>query len=441
VLVSNAGSPFVNVDLVQTTTLTAGAINFEVTYDDTNWITIPNAQVVDPSTLAQISLPYTLQASTNKNFLVAMAGARQLRIKTSTGITGTGNVTPFVTELNYNLFAQLNTSGAQKVDGSGVTQPVSGTVTTTPPANASTNIAQINAVTPLMGNGVTGTGSQRVTIASDNTAFGVNATLAAETTKVIGTVRSLGNAGATLDSAPAATAPTNTLQVGGTFTTTPTTLTTGQAGSLQLTAAQTLKTDQTTIAGTALDVNSGNKSAGTQRVVLATDQPALTNKLLVTPDSVALPANQSVNVSQINAVTPLMGNGVTGTGSQRVTIASDNTAFNVTNTPAAATTVKSTALEASHVLKASAGGLVSVGIYNTKASAQFILIMDSSTVPADGAVTLLYPPINIPAAGNAHLNFTTPLSAANGIAICNSSTGTFTKTVGSADCVFTAEVQ
>ncbi len=37
------------------------------------------------------------------------------------------------------------------------------------------NISQINGVTPLMGNGVTGTGSPRVTIASDNTAFSVNA--------------------------------------------------------------------------------------------------------------------------------------------------------------------------------------------------------------------------------------------------------------------------
>lgn len=35
---------------------------------------------------------------------------------------------------------------------------------------------------------------------------------------------------------------------------------------------------------TLLDGNSGNKSAGTLRVVIATDQPALTNKLLVTPD-------------------------------------------------------------------------------------------------------------------------------------------------------------
>lgn len=55
-------------------------------------------------------------------------------------------------------------------------------------ANQSVNISQINGATPLMGNGVTGTGSQRVTIASDNTPFPVNATLSAETTKVIGTV-------------------------------------------------------------------------------------------------------------------------------------------------------------------------------------------------------------------------------------------------------------
>lgn len=76
---------------------------------------------------------------------------------------------------------------------------------------------------------------------------------------------------------------------------------------------------QPTYGGTLADTNSGNKSGGTLRVVLATDQPALTNKLLVTPD-----ANSAVNVAQINGVTPLMGNGTTGTGSHRVTISSDN---------------------------------------------------------------------------------------------------------------------
>lgn len=64
--------------------------------------------------------------------------------------------------------------------------------------------------------------------------------------------------------------------------------------------------DITKLAGTATAVNSGNTSAGTLRVVLATDQPALTNKLLVTPD-----ANSSINISQIAAGTAITG-GVTG---------------------------------------------------------------------------------------------------------------------------------
>lgn len=50
-------------------------------------------------------------------------------------------------------------------------------------------------------------------------------------------------------------------------------------------------------------------------------------KLLVTPDSVALPANQSVNIAQVNGVTVLVGNGAAGTGSLRATISNDNTAI------------------------------------------------------------------------------------------------------------------
>jgi hypothetical protein len=70
------------------------------------------------------------------------------------------------------------------------TQPISGTITTTPPSNASSNISQINGITPLMGNGVTGTGSQRVTIASDNTAFSVNTIPSAtDSTKYRGTMQ------------------------------------------------------------------------------------------------------------------------------------------------------------------------------------------------------------------------------------------------------------
>lgn len=55
-----------------------------------------------------------------------------------------------------------------------------------------------------------------------------------------------------------------------------------------------------------------------------------------TTNLVALAANQSVNQTQINGVTVLAGNGVSGTGSQRVNIASDNTPFTVNPTSATA---------------------------------------------------------------------------------------------------------
>lgn len=110
----------------------------------------------------------------------------------------------------------VTAGNALVVDGSAVTQPVSLA------ANQSVNVAQINGVTTTMGNGVSGTGVQRVTLASDST---------------------------------------------------------GQV---------TLATGTNTIG--------------------------------------ALTANQSVNVAQMNGVATTMGNGVAGTGVQRVALASDNSA-------------------------------------------------------------------------------------------------------------------
>ena len=77
-----------------------------------------------------------------------------------------------ITSLISLLPTSLGANGGLKIEGvaSGTVVPISGTVTTTPPSNASTNIDQINGITPLMGNGVTGTGSLRVTVASDNSA-------------------------------------------------------------------------------------------------------------------------------------------------------------------------------------------------------------------------------------------------------------------------------
>ncbi len=67
--------------------------------------------------------------------------------------------------------------------------------------------------------------------------------------------------------------------------------------------------------------------AGTADAGVVTVQGiASMTKLLVTPDSVALPANQSVNVAQVAGATAAVGSGVLGTGTQRVTLATDDAA-------------------------------------------------------------------------------------------------------------------
>ena len=122
----------------------------------------------------------------------------------------------------------------------------------------------------------------------------------------------------------AGTASADVISVQGIASMTPILATLSGTNNIATVTTVSTVTSLSQFSGNAIDTNSGNKSAGTLRVVLATDQPQLTNKLLVTPD-----ANSAVNVAQINGVTVLMGAGNTGTGSQRVTIASDQAAVAV----------------------------------------------------------------------------------------------------------------
>lgn len=125
---------------------------------------------------------------------------------------------------------------------------------------------------------------------TDGTArVGGTVALAAETTKVIGVTRSADGSGNLLTSSTGA-----------------------------------LDTNIARLAGTVIDTNSGVKSAGTQRVVLATDQPALTNALLVTATgNVASGVTDAGNAVKVGAVYTQPDAQLANTG-QRVDLAADN---------------------------------------------------------------------------------------------------------------------
>lgn len=82
---------------------------------------------------------------------------------------------------------------------------------------------------------------------------------------------------------------------------------------------------QPTFAGVLGVAGNGVSGTGVQRVTIASDSTGQVTLATGAATIGALTANQSVNVAQINGVTTTMGNGVSGTGVQRVTLASDST--------------------------------------------------------------------------------------------------------------------
>jgi len=167
--------------------------------------------------------------------------------------------------------------------------------------------------------------------------------LTAETTKVIGVVRNSDGAGNLLTS----------------NSTTPT-------------AKFSLDQNITSLLGTAIDVNSGNKSAGTQRMVVATDQPNLTTPLNVTIQSAATGGDTTFHL--VSAATT-----------------------NATN------------------IKASAGKVTGWFIYNSNAAARKLVFHNTAGTPTAGASVFFA--IVIPATSGANVSFPDGIDFSTGIGI------------------------
>jgi hypothetical protein len=153
----------------------------------------------------------------------------------------------------------------------------------------------------------------------------------------------------------------------------------------------------TAVNGVAPLTGNGVTGTGSIRVTIASDN-----------------SNVPVNNAQVNGVTMLTGNGVAGTGAQRVTIASDNTPFpvkidhtpfGVIQTPATPTpsNINSAASTNATSVKGSAGTLYGITCSNGGAAAAFVKLYNKATAPTVGTDTPVLT-IPIPASGVVTLN-------------------------------------
>ncbi len=372
---------------------------FEASGDNVTWVPILGAQVGTTNT--------GTSATTASDWSFDIAGYTWLRARigsfsagniTVTGYTsvlagsggvtssggGGGAVTQSGTWKNMLLdsggvnTASVSSSGALKIDGSASVQPISGTITvdagtdlntsklalesggnlatlagSVSAGNILSNIAQINGTSASVGNGTSGSGVLRVTLASDST----------------GQVTA--NAGTNLNTSALA------LESGGNLATV--------AGAV---SAGKIQTNTALINGTAPSMGNGTSGAGVLRVTVASDSTgqltvnAGTNlntsalalesggNLAIVAGAVSSKVMQS-NVSQINGAAPAMGNGTSGTGVQRVTIASDSTGQITAN---AGTNLNTSAL-----------ALESGGNLATVAGAVLSKVMQTNTAQINGA--------------------------------------------------------
>ena len=262
-IVSPYDSGTLAVGFVQTTTITGGTVQFQVSDDNTNWYVVNGVNVQTQ----QSASSYNFQASTNAMFIFDMTGRAYFRLYMTSAILGTGQVTAQYGTTD-SVSSTVQVSGdvvitslpGQATPGSAIptnTLMIAGTDGTDArnllvdtSGRLQNNIAQVAGVS-LGASAVVNYGSTPAASAVPGVNAYVTNTVPVSQSGTW-TNRVVGNAGAIFDAVVGGTQPANLLQVGGQTTTANPTYSTTTQNPLSLTTSGGVRTDITSVAGTAL---------------------------------------------------------------------------------------------------------------------------------------------------------------------------------------------
>lgn len=213
-------------------------------------------------------------------------------------------------------------------------------------------------------------------VTTDQTTHGTTDLVAADITKVAGVAISQGHG--TASTAIRVELPTDGTGVVGLIAGT---ALVGKFGFDQTTPGTTNAVALAQVNAATCLAGNGVTGTGSQRVTIASDNTPFPVKV----DQTTPGTTNAVALAQVNAATCLAGNGVTGTGSQRVTVASDNTPFPVKTDQ---TTHGTTDLVAADITKV-AGASVATGHGTASGAVRVELPTDGTGVVGLAAGTAL----------------------------------------------------
>ena len=194
----------VAVELEGSGTISTGKLVFEVSIEGSNWTGLVGHNVTANSTMASSTFSLTPQTTA---LTFNIAGFNYFRARLNPAITGAGGQVI----ISYNKQA-LSSSDVNVTTGTVNVSSNQGTAAALAGAWPMEITDGTNGPVTVTGEGSPPTAGLNVHVQN---ASAILVSLNAETTKVIGTVRNIGNAGAAFDAATGAAVPANAIQIGG----------------------------------------------------------------------------------------------------------------------------------------------------------------------------------------------------------------------------------